>query len=681
MWLYRDVLVVFLLLSGIKLAMGFDDLQHGSHRIRAHKPSRRHRAAIDGVLRFEPEPYSKKLELNSSGKIHCKVAGGAAPTVMWYLNDADPLPEGVTSANGTLMVSEAKRSHSGNYTCRASDGDQNITARITLDVVVAPRVIEPIAGQQMHVTVKQTVSLNCLATGDPPPTTHWDRNLTILHQQQDGVDIEGGVNASNSRLVLLNNGTLLIRNAMEEDSDRYGCTAGSAAGLARNELELIVHPEGELPPPESTGVAGKAVLVSISVAGAYMILVLALMLYCRRRRLQRRQRGEKMELEMAEGREKLVEEGEEDKQKVTVNGAPTQNGRLLPHDRDSGADNSEVSGISRVSKKSGQYDQLTVPRTLLTEQITLGRGEFGDVMLGKIDMSQVKKLRNKDEDGEPQLKPVLIKVLTTKDEVQLAEFRRQLELFSRIRHEHLARLIGLCNEADPHYMLLEHTDWGDLKSFLIATRTPEENEEYIARVGPAHGLPPRESAVPPLAPAHRLALARHLAAAATRLAHKRLTHRDIAARNCVITSKLQLKLSFPALTRGPNSHEYFKLHDQVLPLRWLPFEAVMEGEYSTKSDVYMFAATVWEIYTKAEMPFAKLNDNSVLERLKSDTLEWNIPEAMPERLATLLKRSWNKSPTDRPQFTDICEEMNTIIQEMTSENASLHSQDKIEQDV
>ena len=42
-----------------------------------------------------------------------------------------------------------------------------------------------------------------------------------------------------------------------------------------------------------------------------------------------------MELEMAEGREKLVEEGEEDK-KVTVNGAPTHNGRLLPHDRDSG---------------------------------------------------------------------------------------------------------------------------------------------------------------------------------------------------------------------------------------------------------------------------------------------------------------------------------------------------------
>lgn len=52
-----------------------------------------------------------------------------------FQNDLDPLPEGVTSSNGTLMISEAKKSHSGNYTCKASDGDQNITARITLDVV------------------------------------------------------------------------------------------------------------------------------------------------------------------------------------------------------------------------------------------------------------------------------------------------------------------------------------------------------------------------------------------------------------------------------------------------------------------------------------------------------------------------------------------------------------------
>ncbi|CAH2256038.1 jg4439, partial [Pararge aegeria aegeria] len=99
-------------------------------------------------------------------------------------NDSEPLPKGVTSANGTLMVTDAQRHHAGNYTCRATDGEVVITSNITLDVVIAPRVLEPLPDQQMHVTVGQSVSLNCVATGDPPPTTHWDRNLTILHQQR-----------------------------------------------------------------------------------------------------------------------------------------------------------------------------------------------------------------------------------------------------------------------------------------------------------------------------------------------------------------------------------------------------------------------------------------------------------------------------------------------------------------
>ncbi|XP_061381072.1 tyrosine-protein kinase-like otk [Danaus plexippus] len=656
---------VLLLLSELQYS-STADVSHG-HRGRVRKANRRHRATTDGVLRFEPEPYSKKFELGSSGKIHCKVAGGVTPTVQWFLNEKDPLPDGITSANGTLMVTEAKKIQAGNYSCHASDGDQIITARISLDVVVSPRVLEPTPGQQVHVTLGQTVSLNCLAVGDPPPTTHWDRNLSILHQQ-NGADIDESANSSMSRLVILSNGTLVIQNATEVDSDRYGCTAGSAAGLARNELELIVHPVGELPPAESTGVAGKAVLVSITVAGAYMILVLVLMLYCRRRRLQRRQRGEKLELEMAEGREKLVEEGEK-----KINGA-AQNGRLLC-DRESGADNSEVSGTSKTSKKSSQYDHLSVPKTLLTDIITLGRGEFGDVMLAKIDLAQIKKLRNKEDESESVMQPVLVKALTTKDNVQLSEFRRQLDLFSRVRDEHISRLLGLCTADEPHYMLLEHTDWGDLKTFLIATRTQEENEEYIARVGPGHGLPPTPTSIEPLAPAHKMALAAHLAAAASRLAHKRLTHRDIAARNCLITSSLTLKLSLPALTRGPHSHEYYKMHDTVIPLRWLPVEAVLEDEYSIKSDVYMYGATIWEIYTKAELPFAKLNDNSVLERLKSGSLDWNVPGSMPDKLQELLKRCWSKSPTDRPQFPEIFEEVNNMIKDL-ADNSSQHSAER-----
>ncbi|KAI5633831.1 immunoglobulin domain-containing protein [Phthorimaea operculella] len=254
--------------------------------------------------------------------------------------------------------------------------------------MMAPRIIEPAPNQQLHVTSGQPVYLHCRATGDPQPTTHWDRDKAILHQQHE-VEVEGSANVSNARMVVYNNGTLFIREVKEQDGDTYGCTAGSAAGLARNELLLVVHPEGEpLPGAESSGVGGKAVIVSVSVAGAYMVLVLALMVYCRRRRLQRRERatgtdglsgppnhGTVLLFGQLGGSACNFLTGLGTILKVKVgNGAPAQNGRLLPHDRDgSGADNSEVSAMSRASKKSGQYEHLAVPRTLLQEQITLGK--------------------------------------------------------------------------------------------------------------------------------------------------------------------------------------------------------------------------------------------------------------------------------------------------------------------
>ncbi|XP_047999904.1 tyrosine-protein kinase-like otk [Leguminivora glycinivorella] len=644
----RAVLFLSLVLSGLHVSSGSEGIDHhAGHRLHKHKTNRKHRATNE-ELRFDPKPFNKKIELNTPGKIHCKVAGGLSPTVQWFLNVEDALPEGLSSANGTLHVASAEKRHVGNYTCRATDGNHTITAEIHLDVVVAPKVIEPLPDTEMHIGERQSILLNCRAIGDPSPMTHWVRNLTIINQSQDGVDIEGGVNATHARMLLLNNGSLWIRSARREDSDRYACTAGSAAGMARTELILTVHPEGYYADGGNESGAGRAVLVAAGVAAGYMLLVLALMLYCRRRRRERRLRGEKIELEMAEGREKLVEEGED---KPKTNGAP--NGKL-PHDRDSGADTSEVSAASRASRRG--FEHLAAPRTLLTEQITLGRGEFGEVSLARLDVSALKRARSAATNAAPRLRPVLVKALTSKDEAAGAEFRRQLELFGRVRHEGIARLFALCSDADPHLMILEHTDWGDLKTFLQAT-TAEQTAQFTGATG---------ASAAPLSPQHQALLASQLAHAVTALANQRLTHRDIAARNCAISSTLRLKLTMAAMSRGPDTAHYYKRHDQVIPLRWLPAEAALEGEYSAKSDAYMFAATVWEIYTKAELPFAKLNDNSVLERLKSGTLEWTVPGSMPEALANLLKRCWSNSPSERPQFETICTEVDAVLQAVTS---------------
>lgn len=79
-----------------------------------------------------------------------------------------------------------------------------------------------------------------------------------------------------------------------------------------------------------------------------------------------------------------------------------------------------------------------------------GNGEFGEVYL-----AQAKGLT---KDGSETV--VMVKALQqTRDEAALQEFKRQLDMFSRLDHIHVAGLVGLCNDKEPHYLLLQYSDW------------------------------------------------------------------------------------------------------------------------------------------------------------------------------------------------------------------------------
>jgi len=56
------------------------------------------------------------------------------------------------------------------------------------------------------------------------------------------------------------------------------------------------------------------------------------------------------------------------------------------------------------------------------------------------------------------------------------------------------------------------------------------------------------------------------------------------------------------LDKEPFGEDYFTTEEkQPLPLRWLPREAVVDDQYSTESDVWMFACTVWEVNARSAL--------------------------------------------------------------------------------
>lgn len=91
----------------------------------------------------------------------------------------------------------------------------------------------------------------------------------------------------------------------------------------------------------------------------------------------------------------------------------------------------------------------------------------------------------------------------------------------------------------------------------------------------------------------------------------------------------------------------------MLPLRWQPYEAVFEDDYSTKSDVYSFAALCWELFHQGDQPFHSLPDSVVIEKLQCQELVLKPSKSAPPKIASMLINCASYNPRERPTFSSI----------------------------
>lgn len=89
--------------------------------------------------------------------------------------------------------------------------------------------------------------------------------------------------------------------------------------------------------------------------------------------------------------------------------------------------------------------------------------------------------------------------------------------------------------------------------------------------------------------------------------------------------------------------EYYHFRQAWVPLRWMSPEAILEGDFSTKSDVWAFGVLMWEVFTHGEMPHGGQADDEVLAGRVPSTCSsrwrvysgpWGHPACLPSGLVT-----------------------------------------------
>merc|ERR1739838_175357 len=102
------------------------------------------------------------------------------------------------------------------------------------------------------------------------------------------------------------------------------------------------------------------------------------------------------------------------------------------------------------------------------------------------------------------------------------------------------------------------------------------------------------------------------------LEEKRFIHRDLAARNILLSSKDHVKIGDFGLMRALDIKEdhYVMREKRKVPFAWSAPESLKKRKFSHASDVWMFAVTLWEIFSFGEVPWPGLNACEVLQKLE-----------------------------------------------------------------
>ena len=145
-----------------------------------------------------------------------------------------------------------------------------------------------------------------------------------------------------------------------------------------------------------------------------------------------------------------------------------------------------------------------------------------------------------------------------------------------------------------------------------------------------------------------------------------ILHKDLAARNILLTRRLEAKITDFGLASSCNeTFTYEAPLQRRLPLRWMAPETLKNRVFSEGSDVWSFATMAWEVFSRGEIPYGNIDVNDILDFLTAGH-RLQLPDEVSEYWKKLLIQCWEENRDKRPKFKEIRIQIGSFLETQTS---------------
>ncbi|XP_045693842.1 tyrosine-protein kinase Fer [Phyllostomus hastatus] len=285
-----------------------------------------------------------------------------------------------------------------------------------------------------------------------------------------------------------------------------------------------------------------------------------------------------------------------------------------------------------ITKKSGVVLLNPIPKdkkwVLNHEDVTLGellgKGNFGEVFKGVLKDKTAVAVKTCKEDLPQELK---------------IKFLQEAKILKQYDHPNIVKLIGVCTQRQPIYIIMELIPGGDFLSYLRRKKDEIKTKQLVKfALDAASGMSYLES--------------------------KNCIHRDLAARNCLVGENNVLKISDFGMSRQEDGGVYSSSGLKQIPIKWTAPEALNYGRYSSESDVWSFGILLWETFSLGVCPYPGMTNQQAREQVERG-YRMSAPQHCPEDIFKLMMKCWDYKPENRPKFSDLQKELTVIKKKIT----------------